>query len=157
MGYVAAAESLVANAQHALVIVAPYLEQHGIGRLEPALLKALSRGVSVALLTHQVEVLNSFASQAVQGLRRESVGLQGRLTVYSASESVVDLLHLKIVVADSRNALLGSANLTAKGFGRNLEAGCFVGSENAHEMARVFQAVIASGMAAEVFSNQRGV
>jgi phosphatidylserine/phosphatidylglycerophosphate/cardiolipin synthase-like enzyme len=42
--------------------------------------------------------------------------------------------HLKIVVADERRAIVGSANVTDRGFDTNLEVGVLLKSEAANEI-----------------------
>jgi phosphatidylserine/phosphatidylglycerophosphate/cardiolipin synthase-like enzyme len=135
--------------------VSPYLEPRGVGLLLDSLLDALRRAVCVTLLTHGAEVLNSLSSTSLKSLRRESDGLSGSLLVLTATESLTVLLHSKLIVADSTRALLGSANVTGKGLGQNLEAGVLLGPKAAGEIERVVAHVIASGIAVEVFRSRR--
>ena len=146
-GYVRQAVRLIAGARDRVLIVSPYLEPRGIGQLQGALLEALTRRVEVTLVAHDVNDLSSLASAALEPLRRESRGFQGGLKVYTAPASSEVLLHLKVVVVDGVAAVVGSANVTGKGFGKNLEAGASLGAEAAGEIEAVVQAVVEQGFA----------
>ncbi len=152
--YASAAMELVAASTGSLVMVSPYLEPRGVGLLTEALLDALRRGVDVVLLTHDAQDLSSLASASLHALRREGVGLPGKLIVYTASAEPPVLLHFKIVAADVTKAIVGSANLTGKGLGNNLEAGVVVGSRAAAEIVRVIHEAIAGGLATKTFSTK---
>lgn len=153
-GYLQRAIQTVESATANLTIVAPYFEPRGMGWLHDGLLGVLQRGVTVLMLTHNVEDLSSLASASLEGLRRDSVGQSGSLTVFTASPMLQALLHLKIVVADERRALVGSANVTGNGFSANLEAGVLLGPDAAREIGRVVQATIACGLVSRVYSSQ---
>jgi phosphatidylserine/phosphatidylglycerophosphate/cardiolipin synthase-like enzyme len=150
--YVRAAASLIEGASHRLTLVAPYLEPKGMGRLHSALVEALYRRVDVSILAHETDSLSSLASASLDELRRASVQVGGRLTVYSAAAVPAVLLHLKVVVADGVRATLGSANLTGKGLGENVEAGVLLGAHAAAEIERVVAAVVSQGLARKVFA-----
>ena len=103
------------------------------------------------MLTHDAQDLASLAATALEPLRRESRTSAGTFLVYSAAPTVGVLLHLKVVVADGAEAVVGSANVTGKGFGKNLEAGALLGRDAAAEIERVVRAVIQQGLALPVF------
>jgi phosphatidylserine/phosphatidylglycerophosphate/cardiolipin synthase-like enzyme len=153
--YVQTAIGMVASAQASITLVSPYLEPRGMGQLHDGLLGALYRGAAVHMLTHDVEDMSSLASASLESLRRDSVGLPGLFTVFTASTMPQALLHLKIVVADESRAIVGSANLTGKGFGTNLEAGVVLGPNAAAEIGRVLRAVISSGLVTRAFANRK--
>ena len=150
-GYARAASQIIDGARSSLTIASPYREPRGMGELHEALLAALHRKVGVLLLTHDAHDKASLASASVEALRKDSSGLGGAFTVYSATEGAPTLLHLKVVVADKSTALVGSANVTGKGFGSNLEAGCVLGATAAAEIDLVVQATISGGFARRVF------
>ena len=152
-GYAKALRDVVDSAEQTLTIASPYLEARGVGLLEEALVAALHRGVSIVLLAHDVADLSSMASGALRSLQSEARRQQGGLDVYTTVPEGV-LLHLKIVVADSRKGLVGSANLTKKGLACNVEVGALVGEEEAGELREVVDRVIASGLAKHVFSTR---
>lgn len=152
-GYARALQEVVASAQRTLTIASPYLEATGVGRVEDAALAALRRDVAVVVLTHEADDLGSMASTALRSLQSEARNLPGQLSVYTTSSQRI-LLHLKIVVADRRRGLVGSANITGKGLGNNLEAGALVGTDEAAEICRVIDRVIAAGLAKPVFSTK---
>lgn len=152
--YLRAAAELVESSDATLTIVAPYLEPKGMGRLHHSLIEALHRGVVVRVLTHDAEDLSSLASASLEALRRDSAGLSGSLTVFTASTTPPVLLHLKIIIADERKAIVGSANVTSNGFGANLEAGVVLGQAAAIEIEKVIQATVTKGLVRRVFSTE---
>lgn len=145
-GYVQAVIHLVESATDTLTLVSPYFEPMGMGRLHDGLLAALQRGVAVLVLTHGIEDLSSLASASLEALRRDSTGLAGLLRVLSVPPASQVFFHLKIVVADERRAIVGSANVTDKGFDTNLEVGVLLGSDAASEIEGVVRVAIASGL-----------
>lgn len=154
-GYVRTAVEIIESAARELIVVAPYLEPRGMGWLHSGLVGSLERGVSVTILTHYVDDASSMASASLEELRRECANARGLLSVFTASPMVRDLLHLKAIAADDRRGLIGSANVTGKGFGANLEAGVVIGPDAAHEVGRIVQAAILGGLVRVVYTNQQ--
>lgn len=153
-GYAKGVRAVIESAKERLTLLAPYLEAEGIGQLQEELLVALARGVSVVLVTQDVNSLGTRASDSVEPLRREARGLRGCLRVYTAPATAPVLLHSKLVVADGASAVLGSANLTGNALLRNLETGVVVGARQAVEIERVVQAAIELGQVHLVFASQ---
>ncbi len=147
-GYAREAVRLINGANKRVLIVSPYLEPRGMGQLHGALLEVLARTVDVTLIAHDIGDAASLASAALEPLRRESRGFPGRLNVYTAPTSSDVLLHLKVVVVDGLAAVVGSANVTGQGFGKNLETGALMGADAAGEIEAVVHAVIEQGFAA---------
>jgi hypothetical protein len=152
-GYAKALRDVVFSAEHTLTIASPYLEARGVGLLQDALVTALQRGVSVVLLAHDVADLSSMASGALRSLQSEARRQPGTLAVYTTAPEGV-LLHLKSAVADRQRGLVGSANLTSKGLGSNVEVGAWMNAHEAAELCQVVDRVIASGLAKHVFSTR---
>jgi phosphatidylserine/phosphatidylglycerophosphate/cardiolipin synthase-like enzyme len=149
--YSSALKSLVESAAAALTIVSPYLEAKGVGCLEEAVVDGLYRGVNAVIVTHEADDLGSMNSAALKSLRAAASGLAGRLTVYTTSPKGV-LMHMKAVVADGERAVVGSANLTGKGLGGNVELGVRLGAQDAQQIQRVVNRLIDAGVAEHVFS-----
>jgi len=149
--YYRAARDLVEGATKGLILISPYLEPKGVGRLLESLIGALHRGVAVALITHGAELRSSLASVSIEELRRASSGLAGTLAVYSAVDSENVLLHPKLIIADDERIIVGSANLTVKGFATNFEAGVLLGRSAALEATVVIRALLTSPLVVEVF------
>jgi hypothetical protein len=153
--YVKAVIEIIFGAKSTLMLVSPYLDPPGMGLLSEALLAAVHRGVAVMLLTHEAEDLSSAASSAIESLRRECVGLTGAFTLYAASEFAQVLLHLKVVIADSARAIIGSANLTGKGLRSNLEVGAVLGCDEAVEITRLIREAVSSGLIRRITHHAR--
>jgi HKD family nuclease len=154
-GYADGVRELSRNTEKRLILLAPYVEEKGIGQLQEELLDALARGVSVVLVAQDANVLGSWTSDSLELLRREARGLSGVLNVYTAPITAPVLLHSKLVVSDGRIAIVGSADLTGNALLRNLETGVLVGARQAAEIERVVQRAIELGFVRLVFSTER--
>lgn len=151
-GYAKGVRALIRASRERLMLLAPYLEVEGMGQLQEELLAALSKGISVTLVTQDANSLGSWASDSLESLRREARGLGGCLRVYTAPATAPVLLHSKLVVADGASAVLGSANLTGNALLRNLETGVLVGARQAVDIERVVEAAIKLGQVHLVFA-----
>jgi phosphatidylserine/phosphatidylglycerophosphate/cardiolipin synthase-like enzyme len=111
-------ESLVANAESKLFICSPWIATHGVGRIKSYLsskdLKSGFREIEfwcrLADCNTDSAALLSFANQCNEN---------GISTVLKDSAA----LHAKIYLADQRQVLLTSANLSFQRFEQNLELG----------------------------------
>lgn len=151
-GYVRSAIELIQSGSRTVTVVAPYLEPRGMGWLQNCLVEALARGLAVTVVTHSADDVSSLTSASLEELRRECLGMRGVLKVFTAAATVGVLLHPKIVLVDDCRGLVGSANVTSKGFEGNLETGVVVGGSAALEIARVVEALITAGLVALVYS-----
>ncbi|MCA3761422.1 MAG: hypothetical protein IN804_00500 [Cutibacterium sp.] len=155
--YLQAAISLVEEARDHVLMVSPYIELRGVGYLFARLSDALTRGVRLVLITHDVADLATVNSHALEELRREAERVGGDLAVFSAESAsgrdreLHPLLHAKFVVSDDRSILLGSANLTAYGLTTNLEVGALLGRQAAREASEVVSKLIETGLVRPVF------
>lgn len=151
--YSSTAIALVDASLETLTLVSPFMEAKGVGRLLQSLLAALKRGVHVTVITHGATDLSSYASSALKELRREAQGLPGILDVYSARDDLALLLHCKLVVIDNVRSIVGSANITGRGFGENLEAGVMLGEKQTSEITQVIVALGRSGLLVDAFTS----
>ncbi|KWR88175.1 hypothetical protein RM96_21210 [Cupriavidus sp. IDO] len=74
--------------------------------------------------------------------------------MYTAIDDALMLLHSKLIVADSDRGIVGSANLTGKGFGRNLETGMEVCGSEAAEIERVVGEAVGQALVSVAFSTK---
>ncbi|WP_119353332.1 phospholipase D-like domain-containing protein [Azohydromonas sediminis] len=153
-GYVSTVLGLIRQARERLLLVAPFMEAKGVGRLQDEVLSALNRGVAVTFVTQDAAIANSWASESLESLRREARGLAGRLRVYAASADLGVLLHSKLVVSDGATASVGSANLTGNAMAKNLETGVAVGATKATELEHVVSRLIEAGYVTLAFDTK---
>jgi phosphatidylserine/phosphatidylglycerophosphate/cardiolipin synthase-like enzyme len=115
--------ALIDGAADRIAIASPFIDAEAIGILIAPLLAAAERGVSVTLITQQVEKV--LAVRRLAGAFSER-GLEARLRVHHALPTQ-PWPHIKLVLVDARVAYVGSANLTGNALmGRNLELGVLV-------------------------------
>lgn len=116
---------LASTAQERIRLVAPYVDEPGLGFLTDAIVAATRRGVVVELFD---PVAREPARAAITSLRDTvaHIGDRSRLRLIRASPHA-PFAHLKVMVVDGTAAYIGSANITAAGLaGRNLELGVLV-------------------------------
>ncbi len=137
--YLESCMRIINEATKTLTLVSPFVDSAGIGTLSRPLLAALIRGVEVRLFAHDALNLGTPTTRALEGLRREAERTKTDLSVFSAGAGTGrdrisnPLFHAKLVLADERALLLGSANLTSYGLGSNFEAGVVLGEAAAKE------------------------
>lgn len=116
---------LVTGAESTLRIVAPYVDEAGLGFLSDAIVAASQRRVSVEVFEPRWSGPAEWAMSRLEAQVRAA----GDIRRLHRVRSVVDapFSHLKVVVADDTAAYIGSANLTDAALtGRNLELGVLV-------------------------------
>jgi phospholipase D-like protein len=113
---------IIDRAGRTIWLTAPFIERAGMEFLTEALLGALERGVRVSLVSRTGTLQSGAVASLIQGAAHRDTSR--RFAIYEVSTEVSDLgSHAKVCVADDSVCYLGSANLTAHGFGRHLELG----------------------------------
>ena len=139
-GLLSALASQVKRTEREIVLLSPFFEGDGLGRLADVLLDALNRGVELTIVTryladsdsHNYDVIESFMQRASE----QGVISEITLVDYTVWEDTTPIgkqrqngenpqftLHAKVMLFDSRAAYVGSANVTDYGFNRYLELG----------------------------------
>lgn len=110
---------LIGKASREVLIVTGYLDSGGAKSLLPSLKAAAKRGatIEVGVLTDLVR------DNALELLEKE---LQGDEVRFARLNRRAGFPHLKVLVIDSRQAYLGSANFTHPGMSDNVELGALV-------------------------------
>lgn len=121
----AALYELVQNAEHDLVIVAPYWSSLGVEELLRHVTRESMRGVRVMILTQPSGNLTPDALLAVSQLRSSLTSRAASVTIRSPQDEngQVPLIHAKVVVRDGIEAYVGSANVSAAGVEHSFELG----------------------------------
>ena len=146
--YLESCVRVINDTRSALTLVSPFIDFAGMGTLSMPMLGALSRGVEVRLFTHDALNLGTATSRALEELRREAERSKADLAVFSAEAGagrdrlINPFFHAKLVVADERYLLLGSANLTSYALGSNFEAGVLLGESAAKEALLVLDGIL---------------
>ncbi|MFH1061546.1 MAG: phospholipase D-like domain-containing protein [Candidatus Omnitrophota bacterium] len=124
-GYEKAVIQLLDNAQESIVIsmyiIKPDVSaKHPINRLMKDLEEALDRGVDVTIF------LNSKSAEPGQGKAFESLEVKGA-KIYPITERY--MLHDKMIIVDSRYAVVGSTNWSVAALNDNFESSVMIDSE----------------------------
>lgn len=144
------------TADDSLLVVSPFLESQGIEWLQPGIEGAIRRGVDVTIVSRELRE-GEPNMRALTDLVEIEGGKHGTLRVYDYyepdphSEKPLYTLHSKVIVADEREAYIGSANFTNYGLSQNLEVGVILRGEEVTDLQAVFTDVI--DRAREVFGS----
>ena len=139
-GLLSTLASQAKRTEREIVLLSPFFEGGGLGRLADVLLDALDRGVELTIVTryladpesHNYDVIDSFVERAIKREVRSNISLVD-YTVWDSETAMSEqhqdgenpqyTLHAKVMLFDSRAAYVGSANVTDYGFNRYLELG----------------------------------
>lgn len=139
-GLLSTLASQIKRCDSEIVLLSPFFEGEGFGRLADVLLDALDRGVELTIVTRYLSDTDSHNHHVIQSFmdRVEEEGVTSRVslvdyTIWDDSipveertqggENPLFTLHAKVMLFDSRAAYVGSANVTDYGFDRYLELG----------------------------------
>jgi len=136
---------LIRSADDDLVLMSPFLSEQAYERLRPALITAADNGADITLITRYLtygdEDYNREFTRAVLGDER----LKSQLTVYEyIDDETWTTFHAKIVIADGVRAYLGTANLTHRGLGDNLELGVIFRDETTRKFSSLVEMLMES-------------
>jgi phosphatidylserine/phosphatidylglycerophosphate/cardiolipin synthase-like enzyme len=144
----AVTEEILAAARRELVLTVYRL--HDRTRFIRRIRAALARGVRVTVIIDGWDVQPAASCQAVLGLASE---YQSLLHIYRFRDPEgKGVLHAKAIAADSRLALVGSANVSEAAALWNYEMGALVEGEAAAAVSRMLYALAASPAAELVTS-----
>jgi phosphatidylserine/phosphatidylglycerophosphate/cardiolipin synthase-like enzyme len=134
---------LVNSAEHELTL-AVYAMSPGPERLWAALERAVEGGIRSTVIVDRLNEQNAAMRDWIQRLRSRHAGTL-RLVDFRGEDDN-DHLHAKIVVADRRAAVVGSANLTAHGLLLAHELALLVEGPAAEEIASRLDVLARSGL-----------
>ena len=142
--YLEAVRCIIDRASKHVWLVAPFIDLPGIGLLEEALLRALLRGVTVRVLAHDVRALASVQSDALERIRSRASIADRPFELYEVVGPY--RIHAKLVVADQRFMVIGSANWTRGGLADNLELGVTLGPAQSRRAHRLLESLVTDGI-----------
>jgi hypothetical protein len=124
---------LIDGSTEEVLLATPFVDAPAIGTLADSFVAALRRGIDVAVVT---SIGRGEVIAALPSLQREDNA--GHLRISEVRTDMSPLgSHAKVLVADRRRAYVGSANMTAAGFGRNIEVGVEVQGPQVANLARL--------------------
>jgi phosphatidylserine/phosphatidylglycerophosphate/cardiolipin synthase-like enzyme len=124
---------LIIGSDNDIAIINPFFDRDGREKVLTYLEGALDRGVSVHILCRGK--VGGQARAFVRPLRsRGKEGVEVRMLPKGREASV----HAKLLIADSKYAYVGSANLTGRSLAYNLELGVILGGNAASILNDIF-------------------
>jgi phosphatidylserine/phosphatidylglycerophosphate/cardiolipin synthase-like enzyme len=147
---------LITSARREIIILNPFFERAGFDRLAAALLAAARRGVGVFIITRQLTDETSPNRQVLKGLMKqakdEGVVDLFRLAQYQQLEAgrLIVASHAKVLLADSEQAYIGSANLTEYGMDRFFEVGVLLQGAQVRTLKSLLQAILVARETEEI-------
>lgn len=139
-GLLSTLASQIKRCDSEIILLSPFFEGEGFGRLADVLLDALEREVELTIVTrylsdtdsHNYHVIQSFMDRVAEQEVASRVSLVDYTVWHDGTpieertqggENPQFTLHAKVMLFDSRAAYVGSANVTDYGFDRYLELG----------------------------------
>lgn len=153
--YIEAVIDTIRQAQEKLWLVAPYIEKSGFELVAPSLLAGLDRGLSVFVISQDLDRIDSWQSNSLEQFRDLAEFWNRGLHLYVPARDG-DFVHAKIVLADHIQMVVGSANLTNRGFSDNVELGVVLGPRQCEMAERTLSLWIDSGLLKCVVSTGGG-
>jgi len=135
---------VIKTAETHLWLISPYLSEPAFDRLRPALRTAVDRGATISVLTRYLTYGDDdyeFNRTFARCISDDSQ-IASRTSLYEyVNDETWDTFHAKVVIADRKQAYLGTANVTGTGFMRNLELGVLFKNETVSDLANVFDSL----------------
>lgn len=131
------ARKLVEDSRERILIAGYSITMPALERL--GLASAIARGVSVDVIVNKAQLGESdYRAMLAQGIR-----------VFRAAPSAGDFskFHVKAIIADGKNALVGSANFTSLGQSHNIEIGLYVSGSAARSIESVLDGYLKNAAA----------
>jgi putative cardiolipin synthase len=159
--------SQVKRCDDEIVLLSPFFEGDGFGRLADVLLDALAQGVELTIVTRYLADSDSHNYHVIQSFmnRVATEGLTSGVTLVDYTvwdddtpmtersqdgENPAFTLHAKVMLFDSRAAYVGSANVTDYGFNRYLEMGVLLEGAKVASFSELCDYLLDSDGAVEV-------
>ena len=153
--YIEAVIDTIRQAQDKLWLVAPYIEKSGFELMAPSLLAGLDRGLSIVVISQDLDRIDSWQSSSLEQFRDLAEFWNRGLQLYVPARDG-DFVHAKIVLADRIQMVVGSANLTNGGFSDNVELGVVLGPRQCDMAERTLSLWIDTGLLKCVVSTGGG-
>jgi len=138
-------EEMVMNAKSEILIGV-----YSIGSIDDALFfyltDSLNHGVNLVMFINRYRRQPEWARDYFERLRAG----HSRVIVYSVECPEGEDFHAKVFVVDRSKAIIGSANLSQKGFTYNYEMGVYVEGILADEAASALERLIINGVARKI-------
>jgi len=131
---------LIRSASDRLVLMSPFLSKRAYERLRPALHTAAANGATIVLITNALTYGdNDYNCEFTQAVLTDD-RLANTTTVYEYIDDETWMtFHAKIAIADGVRAYLGTANLTHRGLGDNLELGVIFRDDTVADFAKLVE------------------
>jgi phosphatidylserine/phosphatidylglycerophosphate/cardiolipin synthase-like enzyme len=128
---------LIDRATKVVRLAAPYVDAQAVAFLSDSLATARRRGADITVVTSDGRGMEFSALD-----RCALPAGSGGLDVTEVRTELSSLgSHAKVLLVDDAHAYVGSANVTAAGFGRHVEIGVEVSGPQAEDLARLLVAV----------------
>lgn len=136
---------LIRSADQDLVLMSPFLSQKAYKRLRPALHTAAANGTGITLITRYLTYGEEDYNREFTSAVLSDDQLAPQTTVYEyINDETWTTFHAKVIIADGETAYLGTANLTHRGLGDNLELGIIFRDSTATRLSMLVNSLMDS-------------
>ena len=131
-----AVQELICNAKDEILVVAYLLTEAASGIID-RLRESAEKGVKITMLIDNIECQERTVIERLKTLARHP-----NVRILSFSDPHGRHLHAKVIVADRKRAVIGSANLSWGGMVTNYEIGVLIEGETVWKLANVIDKLI---------------
>ncbi|MDR4998969.1 phospholipase D family protein [Brevibacillus parabrevis] len=130
-------EELILNAQYEIMICA-YKISTGASDVLELINAPLSRGVDVRILVNQFHNHHSAAQAMLASFSRKFINYK----LYDFTHPDGFDLHAKMIVVDRERAIIGSSNISRRGFFENHELAVMLSGQDVNKVANAFEKLV---------------
>lgn len=124
------------------VMIGTYSMSGATGYVYECIEETLKRNVRVVLFINRFNSQDKSAKERIMNLKYSYMNFE----VYSfESENNIEDFHAKVTVVDRKRAIIGSSNISRRGFTTNHEIAVYVEGKIADEAARALEKLIING------------
>jgi phosphatidylserine/phosphatidylglycerophosphate/cardiolipin synthase-like enzyme len=135
-------KDIISSAEHRIIIMNPFFSSLALDQIRPALSRAVKNGATIEIITRYLTYKtaeNQYNSRFIRNLLEETE-IADEITLYEYTDDENTTFHAKMAIADDK-AYLGTANLTHKGLGDNLELGIIFRDQTVTKLSKLVEAV----------------
>lgn len=138
--------NIISKAKNEILICSPFLDYYGIQLFMPTLLKKVSEGVQIRIISRQIspedpDTRNVQIKKIIQDFGKYKNNVFIRNYHYSGEHGINSSTHAKIVVCDYSLAYVGSGEIRNNSFNKNFELGIIIKGEEARKIGLIFDRI----------------
>lgn len=137
-GFESVVEEVIASAENELWIIS-YIITSSALQVYKLMKKALQRGVKITMIINNIHDLEPNIRNYLFSMRQEFPGIFHLVNFRDLTDRDI---HAKVIIADRKKAVIGSANLSWGGIRANYEIGVLIEGEPVWQIVKVLDSLL---------------